>query len=313
MPPRRTVLIVNPHAQGGALGRRWPELAAALRRTLGSFEERVTSEPGDATRLSRQAIDGGADTVVAIGGDGTIGEVAAGFFVGDAARAGAAALGILPVGTGGDFRRTLGLPIDLDQAAAIVEARKVRTIDAGHVRFALPGGGTGERVFINIASFGLSGKVDELVNRSKKRLGGRVAFLLATVRAGVRFQNQRVRLSFDGDAASAVDVTINTVAIANGRYFGGGMRVAPEAELDDGAFDVVSIGDLGKVESLFSGPRIYQGSHLSMDKVTSRRAREVHAESLAAEPVVLDIDGETPGVLPATFRLLPRALPVIAP
>jgi YegS/Rv2252/BmrU family lipid kinase len=313
MPPSRIVVVINPRAQNGALGRRWPELAGVLRRELGGFEEAITTAPGDATRLSRQAVDAGADTVVAVGGDGTISEVAAGFFDGPAPRTDRAALGVLPFGTGGDFRRTIGVPRDVAAAARIIARRALRPIDVGHLRHArraADGGGEGERVFVNIASFGMSALVDELANASSKRLGGKVSFLLASARAGLRYQNRRVRLTFDGDAAGALDLTINTVAVANGRYFGGGMFVAPHAELDDGAFDVVAMGDFGKADLLLSGHRMYRGTHLSMDKVSSRRAREVRAEALDGE-VALDVDGETPGVLPATFRVLPRALSLI--
>src|SRR5690606_9336678 len=210
MPAPRIVVVVNPRAQDGALGRRWPELAGVLRRELGGFEEATTTGPGDATRIARDAVVGGADTVVAIGGDGTIGEVAAGFFEDGVPRAGDAALGIIPFGTGGDFRKSVALPRDPAAAARVVAERFVRRIDVGHLRHAKAGGGEGQRVFINIASFGMSGLVDQLVNTSSKRLGGRASFLLATARAGLRFQNQRVRMIFDEDATTARDVTINT-------------------------------------------------------------------------------------------------------
>ena len=309
----RTVLVVNPSAQNGQLGRRWAELAADLRRELGSFEEAVTAAPGDATRLTRAALDAGADEVVAVGGDGTINEVVNGFFDGDQPIAPQAAFGILPFGTGGDFRKTVPIPRDTRQAARLLAGRQTRTIDVGHLELTGEDGVTRTRIFLNIASFGMSGVVDDYVNRASKRLGGRLSFMLATARAGLSYQNQRVRLVFDGDEQGAADLTVNTVAVANGRYFGGGMFIAPHAELDDGAFDVVAMGDLGKLEFLRHGRKIYSGGHLGLDKVTHRRARLVRAEPIDAGPVRLDVDGETPGVLPATFRILPAALRLIAP
>ena len=309
----RTVLVVNPKSQHGTMGRRWPHVARVLRDEIGSFEAVHTQGPGDATRIAREALEAGADRVVAIGGDGTVNEVVNGFFDGDRPRAPGAVLGIVPFGTGGDFRRTAGVPLKLHQAAALLASGRTRQVDVGLLELTRRDGGTHTQVFANIASFGISGMVDRLVNDSSKRLGGRVSFLLSTLRATMRYSNQRVRISFDDDAADALDMTINTVAVANGRYFGGGMFMAPEAELDDGYFDVVAIGDVTRGEALRWGPRIYRGTHLTLDKVSHRRARVVRAEPADGEVVELDVDGETPGILPATFRILPRALSLAAP
>jgi YegS/Rv2252/BmrU family lipid kinase len=313
MPAPRTLLIVNPSAQNGQLGKRWPELGAVLRRELGSFEEAMTRESGDATRLAREGLESGVDTVVAVGGDGTTNEVVNGFFDGDRARAPQAALAVLPFGTGGDFRRTVGLPLDTREAARVVAGRHTRTIDVGHLALTGRDGAPKSRIFINIASFGISGLVDEYVNRTSKRLGGRLSFLLASARAGITYDNQRVRMVFDGDDGGAADVIIKLVAVANGRYFGGGMQIAPEAELDDGRFDVVALGDMGLREYVSLGRKIYNGTHLGVKKVSQRRVRSVRAEPVGSEMVRLDVDGETPGVLPATFRILPAALKLVVP
>jgi len=314
---KKTVVVVNPRSQNGALGRRWPEIARTLARELGGFEHVMTGGPRDATRLTRQALDGGADVVAAIGGDGTIHEVANGFFdaTGRPVRPGAA-LGILPFGTGGDFRRTLAIPADLAGSAAVLKAGRTRSIDVGRLGYRR-GDHTGEPsscVFINIASFGLGGLVDQIVNSSSKRLGGRLSFLLATARAAARYRNQHVRVILDDNEDKALDMRISNVAVANGRYFGGGMHVAPEAVVDDGWFDVVAIGDYGPMEMMIHSPRLYRGTHLKLDKVVARRARKVEAR--AVEPgtdVLLDVDGEAPGALPAVFEVLPSALPVVAP
>jgi diacylglycerol kinase family enzyme len=166
-------------------------------------------------------------------------------------------------------------------------------------------------MFANIASFGVSGVVDRLVNESGKKLG-RLSFMLATARATWAYKNQRVQLVFDG--GERVEATINTVAVSNGRFFGGGMMVAPNAEIDDGMFDVICMGDLTFADLLSSGRRIYKGTHLAMDKVTSRRAKVVEAEAIDPGGLVeLDVDGEAPGKLPARFEILPAALWVVAP
>ncbi len=309
----RVVVIANPKSQGGALGRRWPELADQIRREL-PFEDALTTGPGDATRLAREAVRSGAEIVVAVGGDGTINEVMNGWFEDGAPIVTGAALAVLPFGTGGDFVRTVGVSKDFPKAVAVLAAGVRKRIDAGRLDFTLRTGGTGIRMFTNIASFGMSGMTDRLVNESKKRLGGRLAFFAASARSLWSYDNQRVRLTFDDRGGDATDLTINTVAVANGRYFGGGMRIAPEAELDDGRFDVVALGDMGMTDFLLRSRRLYAGTHLTMDKVSHRRAAVVRAEPADPGQIIeLDVDGETPGILPATFRNLPRAIDLIVP
>ena len=313
MPMPRTVLVVNPQSKRGLLGRRWPELAAEIRRTYGPFEEARTRCAGDATELTRDALRAGAERIIAMGGDGTINEVACGFFEDGERIAPNAALGVLPFGTGGDFRKTLGMPKDLDAACEILARGNTRLLDAGKLSLLDPANGRVDRIFINIASFGMSGLVDELVNQGSKRLGGTLSFMLATARASLRYKNQRVRLVFDDDDGDPVDMMIHTVAVANGQYFGGGMRIAPDADPGDGLFDVVALGDMSRRDMMLRGHRVYAGSHLGLDKVSFRRARKVRAEPLDPDPIRLDVDGETPGILPATFEVLPGAIHVITP
>ncbi|HVK86004.1 MAG TPA: diacylglycerol kinase family protein [Kofleriaceae bacterium] len=307
----RTVVVVNPNSQGGKLGKRWREVAETLGRAF-PFDEVRTTGPGDATRLTREALKQGAERIVAIGGDGTVNEVVNGFFEDGVPVAPEASFALIPFGTGGDFRRTLMLPTDIADAADVIAANRRKKIDVGKLSFVASDGTKATRMFANIASFGVSGVVDRLVNESGKRLGGRLSFMLATARATLSYKNQRVQLVLDGK--DRVEATINTVAVANGRYFGGGMLMAPSAELDDGAFDVICVGDLGLGELLVSGRKLYAGTHLSMEKVSARRARVVEAEPIDPGSVVeLDVDGEAPGRLPARFELLPSALWVVTP
>ena len=309
MQPRTTV-IVNPSSQGGKLGKRWRDHADVIGRAF-PFDEAITERPGHATELTRAALRAGVERIVAIGGDGTVNEVTNGFFENGAPIAPEASFALIPYGTGGDFRRTLELPTDFGAAVAIVAANHRRKIDMGRLEFTRPDGTKALRMFANIASFGVSGVVDRLVNESGKRLG-RLSFMLATARATWAYKNQRVQLVFDG--GERVEATINTVAVANGKFFGGAMMVAPAAELDDGMFDVICMGDLTFGDLLKSGRKLYSGTHLSMAKVTSRRARVVEAEPIDPGAVVeLDVDGEAPGKLPARFEIVPRALWVVGP
>ncbi len=158
-----TVLIVNPNSQNGELGRQWSYLSKIIRRELAYHEVR-TKGPGDATKLAREAILAGAEQVIAIGGDGTVNEVVNGFFENGKCIATDTAMGLLPFGTGGDFRKTVHIPKDPSRAARIIAEGKTRPIDIGHVEYATPSGGTENRVFANIASFGVSGMVARMVN-----------------------------------------------------------------------------------------------------------------------------------------------------
>ena len=307
-----TVVIVNPKSQGGRLGKRWPELADILQRQF-PFDDVHTESAGHATELVREALRGGAERIVAIGGDGTVNEVVNGFFENGKPFAPHASFALIPFGTGGDFRRTLGIPLDTLEAAKIIAANHERAIDVGRLDYVATDGAKAVRMFANIASFGVSGVVDRLVNESGKKLG-RLSFAIATARATWSYKNQRVSLVFDGEVAQRTEATINTVAVANGKYFGGAMMVAPNAELDDGQFDVIAMGDFGFADLLKSGRRLYQGTHLAMDKVTARRARLVEAEPVDPKGVLeLDVDGEPLGRLPARFELLPGALKVVVP
>jgi YegS/Rv2252/BmrU family lipid kinase len=306
----RTLVIVNPRSAGGRTGDRWPQLREILHEAYGAFEAKTTSAPGEATTLTREGLKEGFERVLAMGGDGTINEVVNGFFDGEKPVRPEAAFGLLPAGSGGDFRKTIATPKDFGEAARRLREALPRPIDVGRLRYIGADGAPGERRFVNIASFGLSGLVDRLVNSSSKPLGGTIAFATATLRATLAYRAPAVRLSLDGGPAR--EGRINTVAVANGRYFGSGMKVAPHAELDDGQFDVVTMGELSKMDVLLRGLDIYSGKHLSHTNVSVHRARHVEAAPVEGDEVLLDVDGEQPGRLPATFDLLPGAVNVLA-
>jgi diacylglycerol kinase (ATP) len=303
----RTLVIANPMGGGGAIQRRWGSIADTIRRGFGPFEHRFTERPGHGRELARAAIRDGVRQVVALGGDGTISEVSGGFLEGGRPIDPEAVLGVLPYGTGGDFRKTMGLGRDLFRNAAARKGRRAQPLDLGLLRYTRLDGTRAECAFANIASFGMGGLVDRYVNQSSKVLGGLMSFLGATVRASLTYRNQAITLSLDEGPAR--ELRMVNVAVANGRYFGGGMYVAPHARIDDGLFDVVVLGDFSSFEMARTGYRIYLGSHLAHPKVTCDRARVVEARPLHPDDeVLLDVDGETPGRLPARFEILPSVL-----
>jgi diacylglycerol kinase (ATP) len=308
------LVIVNPASAGGATGRAWPSLASELRRHFGAFAVAFTERGGEAVEIVEREARGGRSFVIACGGDGTISEVANGIL-----RAGVGTeLGVLPSGTGGDFRRTLEVPARAADAARSLREGKTRSLDAGRVTFLNERGEEEPKFFLNVASFGMGG---EVIRRVKSReglpagaarlLGGRLSFAAAALQSALTFEKPSVRVSLDGGAES--QLTVANFCIANARYFGGGMKIAPKALLDDGLFDVVAVGDVSAATVLTNSYRLYLGTHLGMSEVNHARARRVSARPASGNEVKLEVDGELVGRLPAEFEILPGALRVRCP
>ncbi len=307
----RTLVVVNPRSQGGAARRRFHALEPRLREALGDVEVEWTGAPRDAERIAREGVRAGAERVVVAGGDGTVSEVVSGLV--GAELGGYARLGVVPLGTGGDLPRTLGIPRDPEAAIAAIAKGEERVVDAGRVAYRRPEGGEATACFLNIGSLGISGLVCRLVDAAPKALGGRVSFAVGTVRAVLRYGQPPVRLRVDGDAIHEGPLTLATAA--NGRWFGGGMHVAPRARPDDGLLDVVVVPAYSRLRLLRELPRIYAGTHLDVAGVALRQGRVLEAEPVAegpeAEPIWIELDGEALGTLPARFEVRPGAVRLV--
>jgi YegS/Rv2252/BmrU family lipid kinase len=303
----KAAFIVNPASANGSTGKRWPAIWERISARGPEHSALLTARPGHATDLAVGALTAGVDTVVAVGGDGTLSEVANGFFAG-AERYPNAALGLLPFGTGGDFRRTLGIPMDLDAAIESINARRLRNIDVGRIEMQGLEGGTLVRHFINIADAGIGGVVVERVNRTSKLFGGKASFMYASIATLLSYRPQEVAVKTEERSWSG---RAQNVVVANGQYFGGSMHVAPAAEPDDGQFEVIVFGDIARFEAIRSINDIYKADHLKNPKVTGWRSGRVEVTS--PERVLIDVDGEMCGTLPAIFTVLPKALSVVIP
>lgn len=312
-PMPHVAAIVNPRSGGGKTGRSWRLIAAALEAELGPVRVHFTKSSSTprflpATELTRAALKAGAQLVIAVGGDGTINEVINGFFENGKAINPDAHVAILNTGTGGDFRKTFDMPQDLEGCVKRIAAGTTRQIDLGRLTFVSEDGGEGTRYFNNIASFGLSGEVVRAVNRASfsKLFGGAFAFMWATLVTSFRYKPHTVRLQSD----TGFDETINVgiCAIANGRFFGGGLMMAPDANPSDGQFDIVTMRDTTFMDMLTGGGSLRDGTHLANPKVSHGLARSLTATPTGERPVLLDVDGEAPGRLPARFDILPSAI-----
>ena len=298
-------MIVNPRSGRGLNESKWARVRGALVDGLGELDSAFTGAVRDAAAIARREAEAGRRLIVALGGDGTISEVANGIL-----EAGAGArteLGIVPRGTGGDFRRTLELPHDISEAARRIRDGQARLVDAGRVHFRGHAGQTLMHHFVNVASFGFSSTVATRANASSKRFGGRVAFFGATLRALASYDNTDVWLTIHDRPRERRRVLM--AAIGNGRFFGGGMKICPEAQIDDGALDLVTVGDFSKGEVLTNIGRLYEGTHLELEAVENARVTRVAVEPVESDArIPIELDGETPGHLPAVFEILPGAL-----
>lgn len=307
----KTVIVANPRAGAHGVGKRWKEYNRSISAFFGPAEVRLTEGPNDATRLTREAVLAGFERVVVVGGDGTLNECVNGFFSehGDIFLGENVSLVLYPAGTGGDFCRSIGMASGSIQD--IMQDATERRIDLGRVTFLDPYKVSRSRYFVNISSFGASGLVVDRVNHSSKVLGGRLSFLLGTVQGLVTYRHQRVRLQIDDTFDE--EVSVNTVAVANARYFGGSMKMAPNALVDDGLLDIVIVEDLGLKDFLRYGMYLYQGRHGDLPNIRMLQGRQVKATPLDKTPVLMELDGEQPGALPLSYTLLPRILRVYAP
>jgi diacylglycerol kinase (ATP) len=306
--PGRPVCIVNPSSAGGRTGARWARLRYELERRVGPADCLVTGRRGEAAELAREAASKGATLVIAVGGDGTISEVVNGLMLASG-RDADLALGIVPAGTGGDLARSLGLPSDPVAALRLLAEGRPRPLDVGRIEMPGPGGTSSRRYFVNIASAGIEGDVDRKMDGASRRLGGAAAYLWATLSAGMTFRPARV-LMRAGDVELRRKVL--SVVVANGRFFGGGMEIAPSARLDDGRFEVVVVRDMSLWRLALEAPRLYNGTIYRARGVEHFTATTLELESEDGQPVLLGIDGEPFGQLPARFVLEPSALRVIA-
>ena len=311
------LVIINPESAGGATREAWPGIASEMATHFGAFTCKFTSQSGEGIEIAANAARKGTKLIIACGGDGTISEVANGIL----ASGNEAELGILPSGTGGDFRKTIGIPSRPGDAARILRDGRTRQIDVGRVTFLKDDGEHESRYFLGVASFGMSADViarvkagdpEWLPAKAPRWLNGRISFGLAMVQAAVKMPASRVIVQLDDEPSR--QMTVANLCLANARYFGGGMKIAPNAKLADGKFDVISIGDLGAPRILANAPRLYLGAHLGMSEVGHTLAKKLSARPLDKDQrIEFEVDGELPGHLPATFQIIPKVLRVRCP
>ncbi|MBI2570861.1 MAG: diacylglycerol kinase family lipid kinase [Candidatus Schekmanbacteria bacterium] len=329
----RRALILNPAASGGRGARVWPDVAALLERAEEDFVLLRSERPGHLLELSATAREAGAQEIVAVGGDGTVHEVLNGIFrdvirqriSGEPLPADLAselpALSIVPLGRGDDLARALAIPDDPLLACGLLgrdlgvwgHPSRLWTLDVGVVEFgqlnAGAGGGRASRVFLNIAGCGFDGEVTARAN-ALARLLGPASYPASLLFSLLAFQQRPYELTIDGESFSGDG---RSVVVANGRFFGSGMMIAPRAELDDGRLDVVVIGPFSRWEVATGSRALYRGAHLANPKVFFRQGRAVEVRTFPSDAWIMQVDGEVVGRTPLRYELLPRAVRVRVP
>lgn len=300
--------LVNPASGNGSTGRRWPELAHRAAEAGLVGEALLSERPGQLAELVERAVADGASLLVAVGGDGTVNEVVNGLMRLREQGRELPELALLPRGTGTDFARTFRIPTSLDAAVAVAARGTARVIDAGRADYRAWDGSHAVSWFANIASAGMSGAVAQRANTTSKAMGGKASFLWATLAVFARWKPSVVDVEVDGQRRSRL---MYDVVVANCRFLAGGMHMAPQAEPDDGLFDVLLLGDITRTDLTLTLPKVYRGTHLPHPKVEVLRGRAVTVES--DPPLPIELDGEQPGTTPVRFEVVPGALRLRVP
>ncbi len=284
-------LIVNPRANGAIV----PEIKANWPQT----QVLETRYAGHARAIAREQIAIGVSAILVLGGDGTTNEVVNA--MGEDCRI---PLAVLPGGSGNDAAKTLGWSSDPRVLIRQLGNAQVKMVDLGLVT-----SGAGKRYFLNVASCGISAMIAKGQRHEKMAAHPGLAYYLETIRAILRYKPSQIQVELDGKLIKHPDCSL--LAYANGQYFGSGMKIAPNAQIDDGRLDEIAVSKMGLGFFLRHGLKVYKGTHLELPQVYKMRGRVAIVESISQDPVYIEADGEDAGQLPARFEILPRCLPVL--
>jgi len=289
----KTTIIVNPAAGRGKAALVWRHLQQQYGMLLADCPVSFTEYPGHARDLATAAAAAGFEQIVSVGGDGTVHEIINGI-AGQTVR-----LALVPAGTGNDLARTLSIPAQPADALSLLASGRTRRLDLGRVNGVY---------FVNVAGVGFDAEVVSDVNNRRRLVGGSAAYILSVLRMLLRYRPVAADITVDGVTHPA---KIYIAAVANGQYYGGGMRIAPQAVPDDGSFEICVVRELSKFGFLQAFPSVFKGEHSRHPAVSFFRGSEVQISSRT--PLCVQADGEVVGRTPVTFTLLPQALTILVP
>jgi diacylglycerol kinase (ATP) len=304
MVSERALLIVNPR-RGRMVGTHLARMEAQLAKSGLRYDVRFTEHKGHALELAGWAVSEGYETIAAVGGDGTVNEVV------NAAVGSSTAVAALPLGAGNDFLRSLGI-WTWEEACLALVAGEVKAIDIGLADFQDEDGERRQRYYAVLADVGFGSEVvSNTPQRFRHALGGGLGYVVSLYRSAVQGHARACRMKVRADGRVTCDEPLLLVEALNGAYAGGGLKVAPQARLDDALLDVFLVRDMPwiKIWALF--PKIYRGTHIEHERAEYLKAQEVAVE--ADQAVRISVDGEVIGYTPATFSVVPGALQVRCP
>jgi diacylglycerol kinase (ATP) len=300
------LVIVNPNA-GNEKGRKdWARIEGFLAKAKIPVSVKFTESKGHAVSITHAALNEGCRNIITIGGDGTLNEVVNGIFKSSACLPSDVTLALIPVGTGNDWGRMFGIPLDYEKAVKIISEGKKMVHDIGFMSY-FDGSRIQNRYFINIAGLGFESVVVKRTNYQKDRgHSGKTIYFYNLLMSLLSYKNTRAEIIVDGEKHTADVFSIN---VGNGRYCGGGMRQTPGAMPDDGLLDVTIIKDVGKFEIIRSLKILYDGTILSHPKIDGYRCKNLKVSS--ASVLWAEADGESLGHTPAEFSIIPAAINIV--
>lgn len=302
----KTQVIINPESNQGRTKKRWEHIRKALKFFIKEFKYEFTEKPLQAAEISRAAIKEGTELIVGVGGDGTMNEIANGFFENEKPINPETTLGIVPSGTGSDFCRSLNIPFGLKNALQVITQAPSNLIDIGRVKFKDHSDSDEERLFLNVSDFGIGGEVVHRMNQDKLKKKA-TSYFRSLVTTFMSYKLKNLRIKIDNEDITLQEYMIGV--ISNGRIFGKGMKIAPDASLNDGLFDLVLVKGMNKFEFFRNVYKLYTGTHLSHPKISHMRGSQIDViPADSKETVLIEVDGEQVGSLPATFEIIPASL-----
>ena len=302
------LVVVNPAASIGKCGKDWPEIQQLLVNEGFDFDAELTTRPGHAIELVRDCVtEKGYRKIVSIGGDGTNNEVVNGLFQQQRFPVSEITLGTIPVGTGNDWRRTFGIPIDYQENINIIKTGYTFLHDIGKVTY-YNDGNPKDRYFMNAAGTGLNEMVCNRTNLLKSQgKGGSVRYMLNTASCLFQFKCVHIKLEIDGQ--EVLEDEILSISVGNGRYNGGGMMMMPHAVPNDGLFDITVVRKVGMLKFATNIGNIYDGTFVDkLKEVSLFRGKKIRMVSIPAHQLLLETEGETLTNSPFDFEMLPQAI-----
>jgi YegS/Rv2252/BmrU family lipid kinase len=299
-------IIVNPFSARGKTGKRWEFIKEIIRNYYHEFKYIFTEKPKQATQIARELLKEGFDLIIGVGGDGTLNEITNGFFQSNSNKAinDEAALGIIPSGTGSDFIRFMKIPRDLHKSVELIKSSSVKKIDIGQIHFIQDNQKTNSQYFINVADFGLGAAVIKKMSAIPSIKRGPFSYYKGLLSTLKNYKSKWVKIIIDDRETIEGRFTIG--AVANGRIFGGGMIIAPDAEPDDGFLDLVLVEDMKKLEIVKNTPLLYKGTIRKNPKVIIKKVRKI--KIFSTDDVQIEYDGELGKTLPAEFEIVEKRI-----